>query len=140
VAQRKTFEDVLNRLVKTEAGCWLWPGELNEKGYGKVDFEGRKWRVHRLVYTHLRGPIPAGLELDHLCRVNRCANPDHLEALTRQEHAKRHPRSLRRRSHCRRGHPLVGDNLYVRPTGSRVCRTCSQEAVRRYRARQREQG
>ena len=51
--------------------CWLWPGALTASGYGKVGPgpEGGTGLVHRIVYEHMVGPIPKGLDLDHLCRV-----------------------------------------------------------------------
>ena len=68
----------------TESGCWLWTSTLNVKGYGQ--FNGRRQGVsnaaHRAAYEIYRGPIPEGFEIDHLCRVRSCVNPNHLEAVT----------------------------------------------------------
>lgn len=65
--------------------CWLWTGALNRYGYGHIS-RGRRLgavRVHRAVWELLVGPIADGLELDHVCRVRHCCNPDHLEPVTR---------------------------------------------------------
>src|SRR3989304_2992011 len=51
-------------------------------GYGRVWCNGRMQMVHRLIYEALVGPIPNGLTIDHLCRVRRCVNPDHMEPVT----------------------------------------------------------
>lgn len=82
-------ERVLSRLSTPDVGCWEWQGPLNSAGYGYVRAEGRIWRSHRVMYEHFVGPIPAGLDLDHLCRNRRCARPDHLEAVTHQENMRR---------------------------------------------------
>src|SRR4051812_32042472 len=65
--------------------CWLWTA-ATRNGYGKI---GRKvegafhtYDAHRVSYESLRGCIPTGMQLDHLCRVNGCVNPDHLEPVT----------------------------------------------------------
>jgi hypothetical protein len=67
-----------------ETPCWVWRLALNAKGYGRlrVPGEDRKMLAHRFYYEHYRGPIPEGLQLDHLCRNRACVNPDHLEPVT----------------------------------------------------------
>lgn len=68
--------------------CWLWTGRPNPKGYGFISLGGRrgpKAYVHRLAYELLVGPIPAGLHIDHLCRVPACLRPTHLEPVTPAE-------------------------------------------------------
>lgn len=62
--------------------CWVWVGRIAGGGYGRVRFQSRVWGTHVLAYTMFREPVPEGLELDHLCRVRGCCNPDHLEAVT----------------------------------------------------------
>lgn len=62
-----------------ETSCWIWRGTPNNKGYGKVTIAGRVMFAHRALYEQEIGPIPSGLELDHLCRVPLCVRPDHLE-------------------------------------------------------------
>src|SRR3982751_4132914 len=71
-----------------ETGCMPWLGkpfcsaELAKQVYGLVSLRGRSWAAHRVVYTLMRGPIPDGFVLDHLCGWASCVNPDHLEAVT----------------------------------------------------------
>lgn len=67
------------------SGCWLWTGCINPDGYGVF----RNTSAHRLTYQESRGPIPAGLVLDHRCKNRRCVNPDHLEAVTQRENRRR---------------------------------------------------
>ena len=113
--------------------CWTWTGATTRGGYGHIRI-GQQWiRVHRLTWTELVGPIPDGLEIDHLCHVPACVNPDHLRTATRGENA----RSVRRRfdSSCKSGHRLIG-NIYERPDGrGRSCKICRTEATRRSRDR-----
>ena len=66
-------------------GCWLWTGAMFQStGYGALRVNGRTTVAHRIGYECFNGPIPAGLVLDHLCRVRSCVNPAHLEAVTGQ--------------------------------------------------------
>lgn len=136
------LDRVLPRL-KVEGECWVWTG-AKAWGYGQVKRSGtrRLGRVHRLMYEHYVGPVPEGLELDHLCRNRACANPSHLEAVTHRENTLRgEAPSAReaRQTHCIHGHELTPDNLLRRKDGERRCKTCNREANRRtlpiYRAR-----
>jgi hypothetical protein len=113
------------RLRVTAGGCWVWTGALNAKGYGKLGGE----LAHRIVYELLRAPLAEGLELHHRHTCPKaCANPEHLQALTRAEH-----RRLHRRERCHRGHELTADNVIIRSDdGTRRCRRCHNERQRRY--------
>lgn len=70
-------------------GCWLWLGSRTEKGYGRIRFRGEWWSAHRLSYEQHVGPIPEGMQLDHLCEHPRCINPAHLEPVTGLENMRR---------------------------------------------------
>jgi hypothetical protein len=104
-------------------GCWYWRGHIIPLGYGQFGIGNRKLvRAHRYAYEQLIGPIPDGLELDHLCGVRHCVNPSHLEPVTHAENMRRS-----RKTHCKRGHELAGDNLYFTKRGDRGCRACRTE-------------
>jgi hypothetical protein len=125
--KRPVKEHLFWNLVEPTGFCWLYKGGQTRGGYGNYE----NHRAHRLAYELLVGSIPEGLQLDHLCRVRLCVNPDHLEPVTPAEHA--------RRSHwgaCRRGHPYTEANTYW-TRGSRNCRACRALALRRMRARRR---
>jgi HNH endonuclease len=70
-------------------GCWIWTGELNRNGYGRMWINGRRVMVHRHVYEALVGPIPDGAVLDHTCRNRACCAPHHLEPVTVRENTLR---------------------------------------------------
>jgi len=65
-----------------ETPCWLWQRCCNRSGYGKIRGDGRSRGAHQFYYEKARGPVPPGLNLDHLCRQRACVNPDHLEIVT----------------------------------------------------------
>lgn len=114
----------MRRVTVAEEGCWLWPRTLLARdGYGLATVKRRTHRAHRLAYELFIGPIPSGLESDHLCRVRHCVNPDHLEMVT-------HAENMRRRSiaqtHCKHGHEYTPENTYLNPSGWRACHTCAK--------------
>jgi hypothetical protein len=100
------------------SGCWLWTGALRD-GYGSyTSYDAgrvpmrKTSNAHRVVYEEFVGPIPAGLQLDHKCRVRCCVNPDHLEPVTQRENILRGEGVAAVRAKqmtCKRGHPLAWD-------------------------------
>lgn len=126
--------------------CHLWMGTLTERGYGNYG-HGKTRRVHILVFEDVHGPVPEGLELDHLCRVRRCCNDAHVEPVTRSVNVQRGegPALLgaRRRAvtntktHCRGGHAFTPANTYVDRKERRRCRACArtnQANLKQFRA------
>lgn len=81
--------DVSTILQFEGSACWVWCGEINRNGYGRVWINGKRVMVHRVVYELLVGPIEVGLVLDHRCRNRRCCNPKHLEPVTVRENTLR---------------------------------------------------
>lgn len=123
--------------VTIDGDCWIWGGALNSRGYGSVtDGKGSSMLAHRRAYEALVGPIPAGLTIDHLCRVKACVKPEHMEPVTVGENVRR---ALRVQSHCKHGHALESGNvrMQTRADGNtyRVCRACAAAHNRRSRAR-----
>lgn len=122
--------------------CWEWRASCTPEGYGKFKVGGRDAYAHRFSYELARGPIPARLTVDHLCRCRRCVNPDHLEAVTARVNILRgeNPAARNaRKSHCRAGHELTPENVHT-PAGThhRVCRLCERERGRERLARRRQ--
>lgn len=113
-------------------GCWLWTGYTQNPGYGRVTVDGVTQYAHRYAYTMAVGPIPEGMELDHLCEVKACVNPAHLEPVTHQENiARAGGNRWGERSECKNGHPFTDARD---AKGARVCRPCANERNRRYKA------
>jgi hypothetical protein len=120
--------------VDKSDGCWDWTGYKTATGYGRV--QGTKY-AHRVAYELQVGPIPDGLEIDHLCRNRGCVNPAHLEVVTHQENQLRGngPCGLNaRKTHCPRGHEYTEKNTRVYQ-GHRMCRTCRRDDERERRRR-----
>ncbi len=114
------------------APCWRWTGCLAGGGYGQIRDLALKRAVyaHRVSYEHARGPVPADMTLDHLCRNRWCVNPEHLEIVTRGENVMRGvgfaPVNARK-THCPRGHEYTAENTrHNSATGHRFCRQCHQ--------------
>lgn len=127
--------------VNQESGCWEWTACVTATGYGRAWNGKRPDWAHRVVYELLRGAIPHGKVIDHLCRIRHCVNPDHLEPVTDAENTARGDNSdvtrarHRAKRFCKRNHPLFGDNVYHSPAGRRVCRKCHVIHKAAYNAR-----
>lgn len=130
------------------AKCVIWTAAEKDKGYGAFWDGTRTRRAHQVSYELVIGPVPAGLQLDHLCRVRNCVAPAHLEAVTGEENRRRgllgvlagleerpaartRQRSrVRPQPRCHRGHELSPENTYreppsaSHPQGRRRCRIC----------------
>lgn len=106
--------------------CWIWKGACYQ-GYGRLSHKGFKTcKAHRIIYELLKGPIPSGLEADHLCKVRSCVNPEHIEPVTKLENLRRSPTAgvlNAAKTHCPQGHEYTPGNIYSWH-GKRICRTC----------------
>lgn len=128
------FERYVARDV--DSGCWFWTGYINDAGYGLFSVRrgrGKSALAYLWRWEHDHGPVPAGLELDHLCRNTRCVNPAHLEPVTHRENVRR---AYPLREACPNGHPFTTANSYFHPWkghGPR-CRICRNEGMARRRA------
>jgi hypothetical protein len=132
---RPVIERLLMRVDKSDNGCWLWRGQLNSRGYGQIRAHEKTCLAHRIAYAYLVGPIPEGLQLDHLCRVKRCVNPQHLEPVTGSVNLARAYSAAPRQpaTTCRRGHEFTAANTYLSKKG-RICRRCRRDWERAKRA------
>lgn len=126
--------------VEKTSGCWEWRAFRNARGYGQFgvgslrDGTRRLVLAHRFAYEEERGPIPQGLELDHLCRNPACVRPDHLEPVPHAENVRRGSKA--QATHCVAGHAFSQDNTYRHPrTGRRTCKECRRRRLREHYAR-----
>jgi hypothetical protein len=115
-----------------ESGCWIWQLRTDRDGYGQVRANGVSWRAHRWSWTVAFGPIPEGLDVDHLCFVPSCINPTHLRLLTPTENSQNHRAAFK--THCTQGHEFTPENtLQAGRTDGRTyrrCRTCRATSSR----------
>lgn len=139
---RIALERALTNYDVTELGCWEHRNKPTDRwGYRMFRVGGKSRPAHRAFYEHHVGPIPDGLQIDHLCRNPACVNPDHLEPVTPKENMARSsvPRVDNR---CRRGHEMTAENTrWVHASDGRTwsqCRACARESnklrMRRKRA------
>lgn len=131
----------LTAIMVTGGGCWQWTGARHELGYGRVRISGKVVPSHRHIYTLIRGPIPEGMQLDHLCRNPPCCNPWHLEPVAPEENVHRgamaigfgHPAN---RMWCKRGHEFTEQNTYLNPkNGAKSCKICRKAAFKAFHER-----
>lgn len=110
--------------------CHTWTGRVDRLGYGRTTHDNKEVGAHQVAYMLAYGPIPEGLEPDHLCRNRRCVNAAHMEAVTHRVNTLRGDSpSARcaRQTHCVHGHPFDDENTRRRSSGRRDCRACERE-------------
>lgn len=134
------MEQLAKKIEVWDCGCWVWTkAKFARSNHGMFGYNalGKNFThyVHRWVYEHLIGPVPEGLVLDHLCRVEACCNPDHLEPVSNAENIRRGigpDGGLRRHQRaCKRGHRFSPENTYVSKLGWRHCKVCARDRHRR---------
>ena len=129
--KKEDIERFLQNVYPDENGCMIWTASITGKaGYGKIKINKKRVAAHRWSYELRYGPIPEGLHIDHLCRVRRCINPDHLEAVPPKVNINRGRRANSEKTHCPKGHAYT----YVW-RGWRQCKICKRIARLKYNAR-----
>ena len=145
VAPRPALDRLAPKIAVDDNGCWIWLGATIRSGYGHFHVDGKYVKTHRWTYEHFVGPIPDGMQIDHLCRVVACCNPGHLEPVTPLENIRRSAGNATR-THCRHGHAFDAENTIwlTRASGRaagqryRRCRECSIATERRRGERRRQ--
>lgn len=123
-------DNILERLEYRDDGCIVYTGALTRAGYGNVWAEGRMQLVHRVTYVWATLEDITGLDVDHLCRVRACCNPEHLEAVPHGENMRRSRKDV-----CGKGHPMDGQYTDSKRGVLRVCKTCRNQTSREFRKR-----
>lgn len=113
--------------------CWIWQGSKSPGGYGNFIIKANTECAHRVAYRWLIGPIPEGLDLDHLCKRRDCVNPWHLEPVTRLINIRRSNGCRATETHCANGHAWTAQTTRIRFNG-RKCGECERLRTERYRA------
>ena len=121
-----------------QSPCWVWKGGTNGTGYGQFRLNGQRVLTHRISYMIRNGVIAKGLEIDHLCRIKLCYNPDHLEAVTHKVNVMRG--ELHKvngdKTHCRYGHRYdISNTKYQKRKAGGFARHCKQCILNRSLAR-----
>jgi hypothetical protein len=78
-----------NRYIVDANGCHVWQLSTTANGYPITTRQGKRVMAHKQAYEEVRGAVPDGLVLDHLCKNILCINPEHLEAVTQAENVQR---------------------------------------------------
>lgn len=123
--------------VHFKSGCWPWLSDVTRAGYGRITIDYKRYMAHRVAYELWVGPIPEGLQLDHLCRNPSCVNPLHLEPVTPRENLMRGETLASAnavKTHCPQGHSYDEMNTELR-AGRRFCRECRRTKAREYQRR-----
>jgi hypothetical protein len=128
----------MGQVTENRDGCWEYAVGRAGTDYRQIRYRDSRGVVvlryaHRVAYERMVGPVPDGLQLDHLCRNRMCVNPQHLEPVTAGENTRR-ARALI--THCPQGHPYDDANTGRSPDGTkRYCHECKRlKALARYRA------
>lgn len=123
-----------NVAMISKQDCWLYAKTTTPNGYGTTNNQF----VHRIMYENFVGKIPKNLQIDHLCEVKLCINPEHLEPVTRLENMRRYRAKFGGK--CNKGHEMTGNNLQVyiyKGKEQKRCRQCANDYQRAQKRRMR---
>ena len=115
---------LMDKINKTDS-CWEWTAFKDPRGYGRLVIDRKPRLAHKVLWEMENGPVPEGLELDHLCKNQGCVRPSHLEAVTHAENMRRYFATYT----CKGDHE---PEWYIEPKGTRRCRACIREYNRTY--------
>jgi len=119
---------MISFIVDKATGCWLWQRSKMPNGYGHLTVNNRQICAHRFVYEKLKGSIPEGFTLDHLCRQPACVNPKHLEPVLYAENCRRGKRA-------KLNHEKVKELKYMADNGETIMGIAQRNALDRHTVR-----
>ncbi|MCD2156028.1 HNH endonuclease [Rhodococcus cerastii] len=121
------YSRVLEYFVN-ENNCHIFRLSARDRnGYAVVKIDGKNWYAHRYVFEQKNGPVPAGMEVMHLCKNQRdCINPNHLKAGTHADNMAQIPED--RKNFCAVGHEQNRTNSYWF-ADSLICKICKAEKL-----------
>lgn len=118
-------------------GCWHWNAQIGPDGYPRFAYKGQTRHAHRVAMILTGHDVPDGMHVDHcVCRDPACVNPAHMRVVAPGVNATENNDSPfavnARKTHCKRGHELAGDNIRYVPTvgpkgtpmAARMCVAC----------------
>lgn len=138
---RVIFDEVPCDQKLAEGPCHIYRGAKNSGGYGSIGVtNGKTALVHKYVWELANGPVPSGLELDHICRVRACCNVKHLRTVSHRVNCTENSISPLadnfRKTHCKNGHPFDEENTYIRREkgkhNGRRCKKCLNASIKKY--------
>jgi hypothetical protein len=137
----KDYERFFSKIYYAPSGCMEWTGGLSIAGYGifYLDSGTRIMRAHRVAYETWNEHAPKGKVIHHICENPKCVNPNHLQALTYEEHilvsTKCPIYKNAIKTHCIHGHLLTPDNICLHKVNGkivgRICRECYRMGKKR---------
>lgn len=135
-------EELFWSKAQRQGDCLVWTGATDSSGYGNFavwlsETKRSARSAHRVAFELVRGEIPEGCELDHLCRNILCIEPAHLDPVPHLENVRRGKRYAlyEAPTHCKNGHPFTEENTYWQKGKWRSCRICGREHSRRWKER-----
>jgi hypothetical protein len=130
--RKKPIQRFLDKIYITDS-CWIWTGWKTDSGYGRFHYEGKDWVASKWIYEFYNGPVSIDKEIDHICEISSCVNPDHLRELDHRQNTLRSKYNITaicaRKVYCKKGHKLPNMNKHRH----RICRICANGRNRKYK-------
>lgn len=132
---RPAIDRFMMKVRKVPNGCWEWQANINPKGYAMFSADSQWQSAHRWIYQYHHGvELNPEEQIDHLCRIRHCVNPEHLEVVDNRTNVLRGVHARGPSTHCRNGHERTPENTRLNSNGWRVCLDCRRDWDNKARA------